>query len=124
MRKPKKAKKKPAKRVTPATKARLQIKISPLFKRDLKSLSNRKASIIKKVLAEGAGEDVFRPGRKFKVLRTYKGRKIWYLRAGDDVRLTAHYAENGDLWLLSIESHDTLGNAPERVIEQVRKISK
>ena len=103
-------------------KPRRQIRISPLFKDDLKKLSPDSREAIKSVLREGDEGDFFLPGRRFKVLRDYKGRKIWYLRAGSDCRLTAIYDTVGNLWLLSIESHDTLGRAHKRVMNQVKKL--
>lgn len=103
-------------------KPKLQFRLSPHFKADLGNLTDDDRGEIINVLQKCKDDDLFLRKKHFKVLREFKGRKLWYFRAGSDCRLTATYDTDGNLWLLSIESHDTLKLAAKRVIDQVRKL--
>jgi len=121
MPKPGKRKNKASKPTSPPQ-AKLSIRISPLFREDLRRASDRDREAIKASLKEANDEEFFRPGKKFKILRKFKNRRIWYLRAGGNVRITAIYDKDGNLWLLSVESHDTLSKAPGRVFGQIKQL--
>lgn len=92
-----------------------KIILTKLFVKEFDDASNEIKKIVNSSLIKLKEGGLFAPGRKFKPLRIYKGKKIWYFRANRSLRITAAYDKAGNIYLLSIENHDTLDYSHKKI---------
>ena len=105
---------------TPAKKLPAQLIPTDPFSKDLRRCSREDFQSIMQTLTESL-ESLF-SRRKLKPLITYKGKKLWYFEAGDDIRIVAWRDANSNLYLLSIEDHDSLSRAHKSGVARVKSI--
>ena len=98
-----------------------EIRITDSFNKDLGKCSLEDTKKIAKSLEKNSLADLFQR-KKLSHLITFKERKIWYFQGGEDIRITCWFDDNNNLYLLSIESHDSLKRAHKKVIHVIRQV--